>query len=689
MQNRHQERPAPTDHRNAVAEGRETNARAAIAAIIALWDEPARTFWRSTRQRDRESGKTTQDLFPTVTIKSIQVLAESTTQAESWLRPETSALILNALVPTFVRYELADLRSSMDGDKDESGNPSPLNSFTLCLYLEAIASVARTAIAADLHMAAIRRLQQAVDLLLERPLEYPPHAKPHPFFLFHYVRALRGASELLTDGTQRCQSAVNLAVAQTLIDADLLLARRALRPLPPGDVVALAFCGAALACCDATAHHDYIIAALEAAFAAQDESGCWPLGRIVSPDKDTVGAQVEVSTYEMTAAVASAVRAIIRGADRMSVPPDFIEGVQRAESYISASVLRLDSAREPTLGWCSDHAFRAPMVESWTTATVLEALTVLRDLDDDVTRLARLDQYVVEWPVSPHWPSWLRWSAYAASAEVDSQRPVLRYLDRRIVTPILKSARNLPSARESTVSCLLFGPPGTGKTSIVRAVADGLGWPVLSLSPGTFIDKGLEFIEARAGAVFADLLGMSRVVVLFDECDELFRDREPDPGTEQVRNITAFVTPSMLPKLQELHDRGRCVFFICTNHLESIDPAVKRGGRIDHLVAVGPPDALARQRLIRAMFPQMDEMGQAAADELARVTERFVRTELHRAVQRLLQSGPWNSTEEARQAAQAVAKAMRLACVISEQEYAQFIKARADYCHSYQEATDG
>jgi SpoVK/Ycf46/Vps4 family AAA+-type ATPase len=136
----------------------------------------------------------------------------------------------------------------------------------------------------------------------------------------------------------------------------------------------------------------------------------------------------------------------------------------------------------------------------------------------------------------------------------------------------------------------------------------------------------LELIEERAREVFDDLHRLERVIVLFDECDELFRARGPTEASEQMRSITAFVTASMLPKLQRLHDDGRVVFFICTNNFPHLDPAIKRRGRIDHIVAVGPPDEHARKRLVQA------ELGAAvdasSMNRLWTATERFTRSEL-------------------------------------------------------------
>jgi SpoVK/Ycf46/Vps4 family AAA+-type ATPase len=104
-------------------------------------------------------------------------------------------------------------------------------------------------------------------------------------------------------------------------------------------------------------------------------------------------------------------------------------------------------------------------------------------------------------------------------------------------------------------------------------------------------------IETRAREIF-DLLGrLNHTVVFFDECDELFRDREHSP--EAFRNVLSFVTASMLPKLQQLHDQRRIVFVLATNYLSRVDKAVRRPGRFDHVLLFDRPDSHARRLILR------------------------------------------------------------------------------------------
>lgn len=52
---------------------------------------------------------------------------------------------------------------------------------------------------------------------------------------------------------------------------------------------------------------------------------------------------------------------------------------------------------------------------------------------------------------------------------------------------------------------------------------------------------------------------------------------------------TQFLITVMLPKLAELHDHGESMFFMATNHQDRFDRALKRAGRFDLLLCVGPP----------------------------------------------------------------------------------------------------
>ena len=133
-------------------------------------------------------------------------------------------------------------------------------------------------------------------------------------------------------------------------------------------------------------------------------------------------------------------------------------------------------------------------------------------------------------------------------------------------------------------SALLFGPPGTSKTNFVKKLAHAHGWPCVAIDPSHFLSDGMEKIYARTDEIFRDLEDLSDAVVFFDEMDPLVQQREEHLDFHHQSLTTVF-----LPKLAELRDRNKVMFFMATNHFRWFDSAIKRPGRFDYLLFVGPP----------------------------------------------------------------------------------------------------
>ena len=133
----------------------------------------------------------------------------------------------------------------------------------------------------------------------------------------------------------------------------------------------------------------------------------------------------------------------------------------------------------------------------------------------------------------------------------------------------------------------LHGPPGTGKTSAVMAVAGELKrnlaiFNVDSLRDDTFI----ELLSTRP----------DDAVLLFEDVDSLFKQRKDLKDTGM-----SFST--MLNSLDGILHPSGAIVFLTTNHLESLDEALRRPGRVDRLVEVPHSVPEQRARMWSAVFP--------------------------------------------------------------------------------------
>jgi SpoVK/Ycf46/Vps4 family AAA+-type ATPase len=192
--------------------------------------------------------------------------------------------------------------------------------------------------------------------------------------------------------------------------------------------------------------------------------------------------------------------------------------------------------------------------------------------------------------------AWIDWGKIEG---LDSQADARAYIQRYFIDKLNYGV--LPTKEARNVSMILFGPPGTSKTTIAKALAKQLNWPLVTITPSLFLSNGPPGIDSQATRVFSDLRKLQEVVVFFDECDELFRARSA--GKEKSSSdldVVALITGAMLPRLQDLHDRGKLIFILATNRIDAIDNAVRRQGRFDHVVSVGPPDREGRNTLLES-----------------------------------------------------------------------------------------
>jgi hypothetical protein len=168
-------------------------------------------------------------------------------------------------------------------------------------------------------------------------------------------------------------------------------------------------------------------------------------------------------------------------------------------------------------------------------------------------------------------------------------QPLRDFLWEKFVQPLSGEADKIELGREfkreTPRSAIFFGPPGTSKTELAKKVAEFLGWPLLVVDPSLFLRKGMDGMQGEANAIFRMIEETERVVVLFDEFDELVRER----GSSNSEPFSRLLTTAMLPKLASIHKRATLAFVIATNHVGEFDLAIRRRGRFDRVVQIMPP----------------------------------------------------------------------------------------------------
>jgi len=143
---------------------------------------------------------------------------------------------------------------------------------------------------------------------------------------------------------------------------------------------------------------------------------------------------------------------------------------------------------------------------------------------------------------------------------------------------------------------LVYGPPGCGKTFLLRALAGTGQLNVLAVKGAELLDKYVGESERAVRELFRRAADAAPALVFLDEVDAL----APRRGQSSDSGVADRVVAALLTELDGAQPLRDVVVVGATNRPELIDPALLRPGRLERLIYVPPPDAAARADILRA-----------------------------------------------------------------------------------------
>lgn len=161
---------------------------------------------------------------------------------------------------------------------------------------------------------------------------------------------------------------------------------------------------------------------------------------------------------------------------------------------------------------------------------------------------------------------------------------------------------------------ILYGPPGCGKTYAVEKLSEYLGWRRFDIDSSTIASSYIHDTSKKISEVFHEAIKAAPSILVIDEMEAFLSDRSMagPSGTHHVEEVAEF-----LRRIPEAISKGVLVFAM-TNMIDSIDPAILRRGRFDHIVEVKMASAEEIAALLKNRFTELPVDETVNADEIAK-----------------------------------------------------------------------
>jgi transitional endoplasmic reticulum ATPase len=169
---------------------------------------------------------------------------------------------------------------------------------------------------------------------------------------------------------------------------------------------------------------------------------------------------------------------------------------------------------------------------------------------------------------------------------------------------------------------LLYGAPGTGKTTLARAVAAETGAFLFTINGPEILSKVPGESELKLRKAFEEAEKNSPAIIFIDELDSIA------PKREKAGDVEKRIVSQLLTLLDGIKPNANVVVIAATNRPNALDPALRRFGRFDHEINIGVPDERGRLEILEVKTRNMKLSPGCDLRTIARSTHGYVGADL-------------------------------------------------------------